>query len=127
MVVKYTQSARRVVASPRWCENAASESPLEETFAMTTSNLRPVAAHVLRHLARAQSRGRAVRLDQLAGDIGVSQEDVREVVTSLHAEGHVDAKRMRLTLTGFAIAASMRECKLRSVRVYERPSQINVA
>jgi hypothetical protein len=34
---------------------------------------------------------------------------------------------MRLTMTGFAIAASMRECKLRSARVRERPSQMRVA
>jgi Mn-dependent DtxR family transcriptional regulator len=94
----------------------------------STENLRPVAAHVLRHLARAQSRGRAVRLDDLACDIGVRKEDVRQVVSSLHAEGHVDAKRMKLTLSGFAIAAAMRECKLRDARVREdRPSQMNVA
>ncbi len=94
---------------------------------MTTSNLRPVAAHILRHLARAQSRGRLVRLDQLACDIGIRQEDARDVVTSLHHEGHVDAKRMRLTMTGLAIAASMRECKLAEPRVRERVSQMNVA
>ena len=99
---------------------------------MHTSDLKPVAAHVLRHLARAQSRGRGVRLDELAGDIGVRREDVRTVVSSLHAEGHVDAKRMRLTLSGFAIAASMRECKLRPAMARtslmdERASQMNVA
>jgi hypothetical protein len=94
---------------------------------MTPSNLKPVAAHVLRHLARAQSRGRLVRLDELAGDIGVRREDVRDAVTCLHAEGHVDAQRMRLTMTGFAIAASMRECKLRATRIRERPSQLSVA
>ncbi len=94
---------------------------------MNTSNLRPVAAHVLRHLARAQSHGRPVRLDELACDIGVRREDVRHAVTSLHAEGHVDAQRMRLTMSGLAIAASMRECKLRDARFRERPSQINVA
>jgi Mn-dependent DtxR family transcriptional regulator len=94
---------------------------------MYTSDLKPIAAHVLRHLARAQSRGRGVRLDELASDIGVRHEDVRQAVSSLHVEGHVDAKRMRLTMTGFAIAASMRECKLRSARIRERPSQLNVA
>ena len=97
---------------------------------MFTSDLKPVAAHVLRHLARAQGLGRAVRLDELATDIGVRHEDVREVVTSLHHEGHVDAKRMRLTMTGFAIAASMRECKLRSARPAARSNataQMNVA
>ena len=98
---------------------------------MATSTLldsKAVAAHVLRHLASAQSRGRLVRLDELANEIGVRHEDVREVVTSLHAEGHVDAKRMKLTMSGFAIAAAMRECKLRDPRRYaERPSQMNVA
>ncbi|MBX3262444.1 MAG: Rrf2 family transcriptional regulator [Labilithrix sp.] len=86
---------------------------------MNASNLldrKAVAAHVLRHLARAQSRGRLVELDELASEIGVRREDVRHVVTSLHAEGHVDARRMKLTLSGFAIAASMRECKLRAPR-----------
>lgn len=75
-----------------------------------------VAAHVLRHLARAGQRGRVVHLDMLAADIGVGREDVREVVTSLHAEGHVDAKRMRLTLSGLALAAAMKDCKLRDAR-----------
>ncbi len=107
----------------------------------SASDLRPVAAHILRRLAKAQSRGRAVRLDELASDIGVRKEDVRTAVSSLHAEGHVDAQRMRLTMTGFAIAASMRECKLREPRARlakrasdslsacmgERPSQMNVA
>jgi hypothetical protein len=94
---------------------------------MTASNFRPVAAHVLRHLARAQARGRSVRLDELACDIGVRHEDVRHVVTNLHAEGHVDAKRMRLTMSGLALATAMRECKLREARIRERPSQMNVA
>ena len=101
---------------------------------MAASNvrqLRPVAAHVLRHLAKAQSRGRLVRIDELATDIGVRREDVRLVVTSLHAEGHVDAKRMRLTMSGFAIAAAMRECKLREPRTRSRGAlplvQANVA
>ena len=80
------------------------------------SSLRPVAAHVLRHLARAQARGRQIGLDDLACDIGVRRNDVRDVVTSLHAEGHMDARRMRLTMTGFALAAAMRECKLRAPR-----------
>jgi DNA-binding GntR family transcriptional regulator len=91
------------------------------------TDLKTVAAHVLRHLARAQSLGRAIHLEELAEQIGVRRVDVREAVTSLHHEGHVDAQRMRLTMTGLAIAASMRECKLRSVRPVERPSQMHVA
>lgn len=98
---------------------------------MTTSTLldrKAIAAHVLRHLARAQSRGRLVRLDELATDIGVRHEDVRDVVTSLHREGHVDAQRMTLTMSGLAVAAAMRECKLRDPRpVIEQPTRANVA
>jgi len=83
---------------------------------MTTDSLKPVAAQILRHLANAQAKGRVVRLDELATDIGVRREDVRHAVSCLHNEGHVDAQRMKLTLSGFAVAASMRECKLRSAR-----------
>ena len=102
----------------------------KETFPMHSSNFidrKAVAAHVLRHLARAQSRGRLVCVEDLANDMGVRHEDVRDVVTSLHAEGHVDAQRMRLTMSGLAIASAMRECKLRSARIEERPSQLHVA
>jgi hypothetical protein len=87
-----------------------------------------VAAHILRHLARAAQRGRLVHLETLASDIGVRREDVREVVTSLHAEGHVDAKRMRLTLSGLALAATMKDCKLRAARTVDAcPVVANVA
>jgi Mn-dependent DtxR family transcriptional regulator len=78
-------------------------------------------------LASAQSRGRRVRLDELAREIGVRREDVRQVVSSLHAEGHVDAMHMRLTMSGFAIAAAMRECKLREPHARDRRSQAKVA
>lgn len=93
------------------------------------TNTKAVAAHVLRHLARAQSKGRLMHLDTLATDIGVRREDVRDVVSSLHEEGHVDAKRMKLTLSGFAIAASMRECRLAMPRAIPAPppSQLHVA
>lgn len=67
-------------------------------------------------MAMEQSRGRLVRLDELADAVGVRRVDVRHVVTKLHAEGHVDAKRMKLTMTGLALAASMRDCKLREPR-----------
>lgn len=80
-------------------------------------DLHAVAAHILRYLAGEQSRGRLVRLDEIACAIGVRRADVRRVVTSLHAEGHVDAQRMRLTMTGLALAASMRDLPLRAARV----------
>ena len=93
---------------------------------MNSSNLhrhtlQSIAAHVLRHLARAQVQGRPVRLDELARSIGVRREDVRHVVTQLHNEGHVDAKRMRVTMTGLAIAVAMRECKLHDLRERRAP------
>ncbi len=86
-----------------------------------------VAAHVLRHLAHEQALGRLVRLDELACAVGVRRGDVRRVVTSLHAEGHVDAARMKLTMTGFALAATMRERPLRAPRVAGRARQIRAA
>ena len=93
------------------------------------TNTKAVAAHVLRHLARAQQKGRNIHLETLASDIGVRREDVRHVVTSLHEEGHVDAKRMKLTLSGFAIAAAMRDCHLARARriPMPSPSQLHVA
>jgi Mn-dependent DtxR family transcriptional regulator len=81
-----------------------------------TIDPKAVAAHVLLRLASAGRRGRLVRLDELAESIGVRRGDVREVVSRLHAEGHVDAQRMRLTLTGLALASALRGCKLRSPR-----------
>ncbi len=96
------------------------------------TNTKAVAAHVLRHLARAQQKGRLVALDSLATDIGVRREDVRHVVSNLHEEGHVDAKRMKLTMSGFAIAAAMRECRLGAAGTLRAipmppPSQLHVA
>jgi Mn-dependent DtxR family transcriptional regulator len=79
-------------------------------------DLHSVAAHVLVTLARAQARGRAVRLDEIAESIEVRREDVREVVSQLHAEGHVDAYRMRVTMSGLAIAAALRGETLRAPR-----------
>jgi hypothetical protein len=87
---------------------------------MSSLDVRALAAHVIVHLAHAQSRGRAVRLDELATAIGVRRVDVRHVVTSLHEEGHVDAKRMKLTMTGLAVAASLDGCKLKEPRVEEK-------
>lgn len=75
-----------------------------------------IAAHVLRHLASAHARGLLVRLDELACAIGVRRKDVRAIVSRLHAEGHLDATRMKLTMTGLVLAASMRGATLRAVR-----------
>ena len=87
---------------------------------MSSLDVRALAAHVICHLAHEQSRGRAVALDELATEIGVRRVDVRHVVTRLHEEGHVDAKRMKLTMTGLAVAASLEGCKLKEPRVAEK-------
>ena len=79
---------------------------------MTSPDNKSVAAHVIVTLSRAQADGRAVRLDALASEIGVRKADVRNVVSRLHNEGHVDAMRLRLTMTGLALAASLACCKL---------------
>jgi transcription initiation factor IIE alpha subunit len=87
---------------------------------MSSIDVRALAAHVICHLAHEQSRGQAVRLDELATAIGVRRSDVRDIVTRLHDEGHVDAKRMRLTMSGLAIAASLDGCKLKEPSVAEK-------
>jgi len=95
---------------------------------MNVLDRKAIAAHVLRYLAGAQARGRLVRLDELACEVGVRRKDVREIVSSLHAEGHVDATRMTLTMTGLVLATSMHDSTLRAVRnVPEAPVQSNVA
>ena len=95
------------------------------------STSRAAAAHVILFLASEQARGRSVRLDELAERVGVRRSDVRAIVAKLHDEGHVDALRLRLTMSGLAVAASLRGCKLREVRERhapaERDSQMNVA
>lgn len=77
---------------------------------------RVLAAHVLRHLAREQKRGRAVRLDELAKAIEVRQKDVRAAVSKLHAEGYVNAQQMKLSLAGLAVATALEGEKLREIR-----------
>jgi DNA-binding GntR family transcriptional regulator len=88
---------------------------------MTSLDTKSIAAHVVVSLAHAQELGRVVRLDELASDIGVRKADVRDAVTRLHAEGHVDALRLRVTMTGFALATSLANCKLREPRRHEEP------
>jgi len=86
---------------------------------MTSLDTKSIAAHVVVMLGHAQELGRTVRLDELASEIGIRKADVRSVVTRLHAEGHIDALRLRLTLSGFALATSLADCKLRDPRVHE--------
>ena len=79
-------------------------------------DMNSIAAHVVVLLSQAQALGRTVRLDELASDIGVRKADVRGVVSALHAEGHVDAIRLRLTLSGLALATSLAASEVQEPR-----------
>lgn len=91
---------------------------------MNTNHTSPksIAAHVIVALAEAQELGRNVRLDELASDLGVRKADVRHVVTSLHTEGHLDALRLRLTMTGLALATSLSGHTLAALREPQIPA-----
>jgi transcription initiation factor IIE alpha subunit len=80
----------------------------------TDFDSRALAAHVLRVLAK--PRAKVLTIDDLSRRVDARREDVRRVISQLHREGHVDALRMRATMTGLAIATSMRSCKLREMR-----------
>jgi transcription initiation factor IIE alpha subunit len=88
--------------------------------ALPTPSMKSLAAHVIVTLAHAQADGRAVRLDELASEIGVRKADVRDVVTRLHAEGHVDGLRLRLTMSGLALGAVLASCTLKEPRRREQ-------
>ena len=75
-----------------------------------------LAAHVLVALARAARAGRTLTVVDLAETVKVRRGDVREIVSQLHAEGHVDALRMRLTLSGLALARAFAKSTLKSAR-----------
>lgn len=83
---------------------------------MTSLDNKSIAAHVVVTLSAAQAQGRALRLDELASEIGIRKADVRNVVSRLHAEGHLDALRLRLTMTGLALATSLAGCQLLEMR-----------
>lgn len=75
-----------------------------------------IAAHVLVAIGRAQARGLAIDSDALAKAIGIRKVDLRPVVSKLHAEGFIDATRMKLSLSGLAIATALRGQKLPALR-----------
>ncbi len=86
------------------------------SLAPNSLDTKSIAAHVVVALADAQADGRVLRLDELASDIGVRKADVRHVVTRLHAEGHVDALRLRLTMSGLVLATSLAGSELPDLR-----------
>lgn len=92
-----------------------------------TVDPRALAAHVLRALAASQAKGRTTDLARLAETVGVRRTDVRAVVSRLHAEGHVDALRLRLTMSGLAVVAALAPCKLAPVRAPVRAAALVAA
>lgn len=75
-----------------------------------------VSLHLLRAIAKAAARGRSTDLEELALEIGVRKVDCRAALTTLHRQGYVDVLRMRPTLQGFALGASVRNAVLDPVR-----------
>lgn len=78
-----------------------------------------LSAHVLVALARAASKGRTLTVDDVSQELEVRRADVRSVISQLHAEGHVDALRLRPTLSGLALARVFAKSKVKSVRADE--------
>ena len=83
-----------------------------------------VAAHVLVALSVAAEEGRSVTVADVAETIKVRRGDVREVVSQLHAEGHVDALRMRLSMTGLALARNLAKSTLKKARNVEAAKKV---
>ncbi len=91
---------------------------------MSSNQKLTLSADILRALYAAHAR--RISLDDLCDALGVGEaplqegvrvravrrEDVREIVRRLDEEGFVDATRMRLTLEGFALAASLTKKRL---------------
>jgi Mn-dependent DtxR family transcriptional regulator len=86
-----------------------------------------LAAHVLRALAASQEDEdsfSAPTLETLTEELGVRRADVRTTLSALHREGHVDVARMRLTMTGLALATAFNRAPLASIHriPLDRPS-----
>jgi transcription initiation factor IIE alpha subunit len=113
MVVDYTHRTR-----PSGSVFATENLPMNHP-ADTTLDTKSLAVHVVVTMSDAQAEGRVLRLDELAADLGVRKADVRHVITRLHAEGHVDALRLRLTMSGLALATSLGTSALPELRRHE--------
>ncbi|MCU0655161.1 MAG: hypothetical protein MUF64_07690 [Polyangiaceae bacterium] len=81
-----------------------------------TSFQKLLAGYILKTLAAAQQQGRSMNLDDLVSEVKARRGDVRVTLSMLHREGYLDAVRMRLTLQGFMIGASLEQAKLRPLR-----------
>lgn len=87
-----------------------------------------LAAHILRALAVSQEDEDSFStptLESLTEDLEVRRADVRSALSELHREGLVDIARMRLTMTGLALATAFTRAKLAPLRSsipLDRPS-----
>lgn len=79
-----------------------------------------IAPHLLRLMTAAHARGRKVTLDELTRRLGVRRADVRNTLSDLHREGHLDVQRMRLTLSGFSIGLALLKTEPRPLRLFKR-------
>ena len=82
-----------------------------------------VAIHLVKHLTSSQRSGRVVTLADLVDELGVRRADLRVAVRALHEQGYLDALRMRLTLAGFALGASLDGATLRPLRARPQAAQ----
>jgi Mn-dependent DtxR family transcriptional regulator len=75
-----------------------------------------LAAHLVKHLAAAQLRGRVMSLEDLAEKMpDHARTTVRTTLTRLHEEGLLDVSTMRLTMQGFALGRGLVKRKLAAI------------
>jgi dienelactone hydrolase len=77
---------------------------------------RTLCLHLLRALSLGQREGVRHNLDSLVAEVRARRPDVRRALTQLHQEGLLDVTTMRLTLSGFAVGASLANRTLPALR-----------
>lgn len=75
-----------------------------------------IAIHVMRAVTIAHREKRAIDLESLARELDVRKTDVRSVVTRLHAEGFLDALRMKPTMLGLTLGIAAQAGPLKAPR-----------
>jgi hypothetical protein len=86
-----------------------------------------LAPYVLRFLALNQINSRRTTLETLVDELKVRRADLRQTISALEAEGHLDSLHMRLTLTGFALGVGLVDVELASLRQPRRPKMVAIA
>lgn len=87
-------------------ENSPNETPDTELTAI----------HVMRAVTIAHRAKRPIDLETLARELDVRKTDVRSVVSKLHAQGFLDAMRMRPTMLGLTLGLAAKGVPLRPLR-----------